>query len=221
MNFSLQKANMFWVTRNVKLTLTAKIFAKPAEIYTPSLTQSWVSLILNSTIKLYELSLGKALFPPWPSFLACSPPANPISNPGQVQWFPQDDWCTERKYQSISMANSAMGKERPFLTQGTQADETLVFDYSFHFNSELQVLQTCCEQTEETDGGGARGRAQEAARLSRPSSSCTLTTMNLLLQGMEIVQTMNSDPGLAVGMYPLPRFKLYSRKLTAFSADLF
>lgn len=43
-----------------------------------------------------------------------------------------------------------------------------------------------------------------------------LTTLNLPLQGMEIVQTMNSDPGLAVGMYPLLRFKFYSRKHTEY-----
>lgn len=56
---------------------------------------------------------------------------------------------------------------------------------------------------------------EEAARLSQPSLSHTLTTLNLFLQGMEIVQTMNSDPGLAVGMYPLPRLTFYSRKLRA------
>lgn len=37
------------------------------------------------------------------------------------------------------MAISAMGKEKSILFQGTQATET--FDYSFHFNSELQVSQ--------------------------------------------------------------------------------
>lgn len=57
--------------------------------------------------------------------------------------------------------------------------------------------------------------AEEAARLSQPSLSHTLTTLNLFLQGMEIVQTMNSDPGLAVGMYPLLRLTFYSRKLRA------
>lgn len=65
------------------------------------------------------------------------------------------------------------------------------------------MLQTCYERREERHGGGASRRPEEAARLSQPSSSCTLTTLNLILQGMEIVQTMNSDPGLAVGMCTL------------------
>lgn len=74
------------------------------------------------------------------------------------------------------------------------------------------MLQTCYEHREERHGGGASRRPEEAASLSQPSSSCTLTTLNLIFQGMEIVQTMNSDPGLAVGMCALLRFKIYSRK---------
>lgn len=74
------------------------------------------------------------------------------------------------------------------------------------------MLQTCYEHGEERHGEGASRGPEEAARLSQPSLSCTLTTLNLILQGMEIVQTMNSDPGLAVGMCALLRFKSYSRK---------
>lgn len=67
------------------------------------------------------------------------------------------------------MASSAMGKEKSFLTQGTQAAETLVFDYSSHFNSELQVLETGCEQMEEMGGGVLEGDQKRLPGLANPA----------------------------------------------------
>lgn len=52
-----------------------------------------------------------------------------------------------------------------------------------------------------------KGGQKRLTRLIQPTLTYVLTTLNSLLQGMEIVQTMNSDPGLAVGMYPLLRFR--------------
>lgn len=57
--------------------------------------------------------------------------------------------------------------------------------------------------------GGQKG----LDRLSQPNSSRTLTTLNLILQGMEIVQTMNSDPGLAVGMCPSSEIQALQQKI--------
>lgn len=62
-----------------------------------------VSLILNSVIQLYELSLGKALFLPQPSSLF---PCTPVLAGFR---FPED--CgRERKYRNTSMTDSALGK---------------------------------------------------------------------------------------------------------------
>lgn len=112
------------------------------------------------------------------------------------------------------MTNSPMGKEKSFLTQGTQAAETLVLGYSSYFNSELPVLQIVLGRTKVVVGAVARGRPERL-----PGEATQLVTQanhpEFAQQGMEIVQTMNSDPGLAVGTYPLLRLKFNRRKLTA------
>lgn len=139
-----------------------------------------------------------------------SPPSH-ISTSGQIQWFQEEYWG--RKSIRVPVW--------PFLQWEKKNPACLRAHKQLkHFITVLILIQSykchSCGKTEGMGGGGARGGPDESARLSQPSSSHILNTLNLLLQGMEIVQTMNSDPGLAVGMFPFLRFKFYSRKLTAF-----